>query len=79
MKVIIFEDESRAANHLIRLLGRVDTNMQVIATLESVRDGIRYLQNNAEPDLIFSDIQFLQLLMIIMPSTHSKPAALIIC
>ena len=57
MKVIIFEDESRAANHLIRLLGRVDTNMQVIATLESVRDGIRYLQNNAEPDLIFSDIQ----------------------
>ena len=57
MKVIILEDESRAANHLERLLAKVAPNMVVIAKLESVRDGIKYLQSNPEPDLIFSDIQ----------------------
>jgi DNA-binding LytR/AlgR family response regulator len=29
----------------------------VLAKIESVRDGVKYLQNNPEPDLIFSDIQ----------------------
>jgi len=57
MKIIILEDESRAANLLERLLAKVAPNMQVIAKLESVRDGLKYLQNNPEPDLIFSDIQ----------------------
>jgi two-component system, LytTR family, response regulator len=55
--VIIFEDESRAANHLQRLLAKVAPEMTISAKLESVRDGVKYLQNNQEPDLIFSDIQ----------------------
>jgi len=29
----------------------------VVAKLESVRDGVKYLRVNPEPDLIFSDIQ----------------------
>ena len=57
MKVIILEDEKRAANLLERLLAKVAPHMTVIARLESVRDGVKYLQNNPEPDLIFSDIQ----------------------
>ncbi len=57
MKVIILEDENRAANHLERLLSKVAPDMVVIAKLESVRDGVKYLHNNPEPDLIFSDIQ----------------------
>lgn len=57
MKIIIFEDEKRAASHLERLLAKVAPNMIVVARLESVRDGINYLQNNPEPGLIFSDIQ----------------------
>jgi DNA-binding LytR/AlgR family response regulator len=57
MKVIILEDESRAANHLQRLLAKVAPEMVIVARLESVRDGVKYLQNNPEPDLIFSDIQ----------------------
>lgn len=55
--VIILEDEPRAANHLERLLAKVAPNMVVVARLESVRDGVKYLQNNPEPELIFSDIQ----------------------
>ncbi len=57
MRIIILEDENRAANHLERLLAKVAPNMTVVARLESVRDGVKYLQNNQEPDLIFSDIQ----------------------
>lgn len=57
MKAIILEDEPRATNHLERLLAKVAPNMVVVARLESVRDGVKYLQNNPEPDLIFSDIQ----------------------
>lgn len=57
MKVIICEDETRAANHLQRLLAKVSPEMTIVAKLESVRDGVKYLQNNPEPELIFSDIQ----------------------
>jgi len=57
MKVIILEDENRAANLLERLLSKVAPHMTVIAKLESVRDGVKYLRSNVEPDLIFSDIQ----------------------
>ncbi len=57
MKTIILEDEKRAANLLERLLTKVAPHMSVVAKLESIRDGIKYLQNNPEPDLIFSDIQ----------------------
>jgi DNA-binding LytR/AlgR family response regulator len=57
MKIIILEDETRAANHLERLLAKVAPNLVVLAKIESVRDGVKYLQTNPEPDLIFSDIQ----------------------
>jgi DNA-binding LytR/AlgR family response regulator len=57
MRIVILEDEPRAANHLERLLAKVAPNMTVIARLESVRDGVKYLQTNPEPELIFSDIQ----------------------
>ena len=57
MNVIILEDETRAANHLERLLLRVAPTMKILAKLESVRDAVKYLNTNAEPELIFSDIQ----------------------
>jgi len=57
MKVIILEDEKRAAHLLERLLAKIAPHMSVVAKLESIRDGVKYLQNNPEPDLIFSDIQ----------------------
>jgi two-component system LytT family response regulator len=57
MKVLLLEDEGRAANHLERLLNKVNPEIKIVAKLESVRDGLKYLQNQTEPDLIFSDIQ----------------------
>ena len=57
MRIIILEDETRAASYLERLLAKIAPNMVVIAKLESVREGVKYLLNNPEPELIFSDIQ----------------------
>jgi len=57
MNIVILEDETRAASHLERLLAKVAPNMKVVAKIESVRDGVKFLRTNSEPDLIFSDIQ----------------------
>jgi len=57
MKVIILEDESRAASYLERLLANVAPEMVITAKIESVRNGIKYLNDNPMPDLIISDIQ----------------------
>lgn len=57
MNILILEDETRAANHLERVLLKIAPDMKIVGRIESVRDGIRFLQINAEPDLIFSDIQ----------------------
>mgnify|MGYP000958405664 FL=1 len=57
MKVIILEDESRAANYLERLLLKVAPEMKVIARLESIRQAIPFLAAHPEIDLVFSDVQ----------------------
>ena len=57
MKVIILEDESRAVNHLKRLIERVSPHMEITGTFETVRDAVAYLEKNPEVELIFSDVQ----------------------
>jgi DNA-binding LytR/AlgR family response regulator len=57
MKVLIIEDEVRAASHLERLISKVAPEMEIVAKLESVRDSVEFLTSGNEPGLIFSDIQ----------------------
>lgn len=57
MKVLIIEDEARAASHLERLLTKVAPEMEVVARLESVRDALAFLSRKPDLGLIFSDIQ----------------------
>lgn len=57
MKVLIIEDEARAARHLERLISKVAPDMDVVASLESVRDSVEFLSSNQGIALIFSDIQ----------------------
>lgn len=57
MKVLIIEDESRAANHLERLLLELEPELQIIQKLESVRKALEFLKTKPEIDLIFADIQ----------------------
>jgi DNA-binding LytR/AlgR family response regulator len=56
MKVLIIEDEHLAAEKLEKMLLKIDSEIRVVARLESVIDSINWLSNN-KPDLIFLDIQ----------------------
>ena len=57
MKVIILEDETRAANYLERLIQKVAPEMKVVAKFESVRDAVPFLTIHSDIELIFSDVQ----------------------
>jgi DNA-binding LytR/AlgR family response regulator len=57
MKVVILEDENRAANHLQRLIASVAPEMKVISVFETVRDSVEFLKTNPAISLLFSDVQ----------------------
>jgi len=57
MKVIILEDEKRAANHLERLILKDAPEMVVAAKIESIRDAVPFLEMHRDIALIFSDVQ----------------------
>ncbi|MFA6401820.1 MAG: hypothetical protein WCX31_09380 [Salinivirgaceae bacterium] len=57
MNVLIIEDETRAANHLERLIGSVAPEMKVIAKIETVREAVQFIKANHAINLIFSDVQ----------------------
>ncbi len=57
MTALIIEDEPRAANRLEKLLIEIDSSIDIVAKLESVQEGIRFLQSGTKVDVIFSDIQ----------------------
>lgn len=57
MKVLIIEDETRAANHLVRLLELNEPHIEIVDIIESVSEAISFLTNAPVVDLIISDIQ----------------------
>ncbi|GAB4329107.1 MAG: LytTR family DNA-binding domain-containing protein [Flammeovirgaceae bacterium] len=57
MNVIIIEDESLAAEKLQSMLGELNEKIKILAILPSIQGAIRWFEENATPDLIFSDIQ----------------------
>jgi DNA-binding LytR/AlgR family response regulator len=56
MNVVIIEDESLAANRLEELILELKPGTNILAKLESVKDSVKWLQEN-KPDLVFLDIQ----------------------
>ena len=57
MKVVIIEDEHRAAQRLEKLIQLIAPEMEVVERIDSVRDAIEYFENHQDYSLIFSDIQ----------------------
>ena len=57
MKVVIIEDEPSPREELIRLLGKINPNIQVIDTFETVSESIAWFQKGIPVDLVFMDIQ----------------------
>lgn len=56
ISVLIFEDEPLSAKRIVQLLEEFDTEINVLATLESIEEGVEWFNANKEPDLILMDI-----------------------
>lgn len=56
MKVIIIEDEQLSAEHLVRLLHKIDPSIQVIAQLDSVEASLAAFHNGLTADFMLVDI-----------------------
>ncbi|HRH44941.1 MAG TPA: hypothetical protein PKY82_25105, partial [Pyrinomonadaceae bacterium] len=59
MKVLIIEDEPPAREKLAKFVLRYDKKIEILAQIESVKETIRYFEENPAPDLIFADIELL--------------------
>lgn len=56
--VVIVEDEILAAKKLHRLLKEtIEEDIEIVATLDSVKNAAKYLAQNQPPDVLFLDIQ----------------------
>ena len=56
MKYLIIEDEPLAQQELVRMLKGLDPNFKLLASIDSVKDSVNWLENNEQPDIIFMDI-----------------------
>ena len=57
MRVLIIEDERKAAHELKSLVLNLQPDWNIVEIIPSVAEAIEWLQENKTPDLIFSDIQ----------------------
>lgn len=56
MKILIVEDEKLAREYLIGLIGKLPIHTNVVGQPDSVKEAIKWLLKNEEPNLIFMDI-----------------------
>lgn len=57
MNALIIEDEKLVALELTASLAEVDPGIKIVGTVSSVKTALRWFAENAEPDVIFADIQ----------------------
>jgi DNA-binding LytR/AlgR family response regulator len=57
MRIIIIEDELKAAKSLANLIAKLKPDAKIVAQLQSVESAVSYLSENEEPELIFMDVQ----------------------
>ena len=57
MKILIIEDEPRAANQLQLLLKKANVSFELLGIIDSVEDSVIWFQENPAPELVFMDIQ----------------------
>lgn len=56
MRVIIIEDEVTASDNLAYLLKKIDTSIEVVKVLDSVKSAIMYFSETVDVTLVFMDI-----------------------
>jgi len=56
MKVVIIEDEALAVKRLATMIHSYDKGIEIVASIESVKEAVEWFSTNTHPDLIFLDI-----------------------
>ena len=56
MKILIIEDELPAQRLMMRFIGELLPQAQIVSALGSVKESVDWLQNNPHPDIIFMDV-----------------------
>ena len=79
MKVLIVEDEPRAANRLARLIQDLEPGFEVLAKIPSVAGTVDWLRQNSPPDLIFMDVRLEDGESFEILSQHSVDSPIIFC
>lgn len=57
MRVLIIEDEPLAAERMEELIKAYDSTIIVAGRCDSVKESVRWLSSNLQPDLLFLDVQ----------------------
>lgn len=57
MKVLIIEDEKAAAKRLNSLLQQLIPQVEILATIDTVKQAVRWFKDNPSPELTFMDVQ----------------------
>jgi two-component system, LytTR family, response regulator LytT len=57
MKILIIEDEKLTSEDLKETILKIDSKIDIVGILHSVKDAISWFRKNESPDLIISDIQ----------------------
>lgn len=57
MKIVIIEDERITAKDLEETLIAIDSTIEIMAIIKSVKEGLDFFNNHVKPTLIFSDIR----------------------
>jgi CheY-like chemotaxis protein len=56
-RVVVIEDEPPACDRLVAALHKLDPQLEVVATLASVAESLRWFEQHLAPDLVFADVQ----------------------
>ncbi len=57
MRVVIIEDEKKAAQRVSELLSSIDDTIEVVAMVDSIEASVAHFESHPHPDLVLSDIQ----------------------
>jgi two-component SAPR family response regulator len=56
MRILIVEDETVAYENIVDILSEIDPAIVVAGNSESIKQTVKWMQNNTPPDLILMDI-----------------------
>jgi two-component system, LytTR family, response regulator LytT len=59
MNILILEDELPAAEHLEKMLKKLDSEIRIVGKIRSVEGAANWFKDHAAPDLLLSDIHLL--------------------